>query len=73
MNQAQNKKTNRPNRPYWYFITYEECVLCWRHRTYRERRYDARPKNQKIDTNFENLLVIHTLYRLEEKEVDPML
>jgi hypothetical protein len=28
---------------YWYFIHYEECVLCGAHHEYRERRYTERP------------------------------
>jgi len=32
---------------YWYFIYYEECVLCCRHSEYRERRYTPRPKEYK--------------------------
>lgn len=29
---------------YWYFITYLECPVCWRHSEYRERRYTPRPE-----------------------------
>ena len=30
-------------KQYWYFISCEECVLCGRSRTYRERRYTPKP------------------------------
>ena len=40
---TQQQIENKPKRGYWYFITYEECVLCGAHHEYRGRVYD-RPK-----------------------------
>jgi hypothetical protein len=29
--------------PYWYLITIDECPVCGRNKTYRERRYTPKP------------------------------
>lgn len=37
------KKTQRKSTSYWYYTEIEECVLCGRSKSYKERIYD-RPK-----------------------------
>jgi hypothetical protein len=37
---------------YWYHITYEECVLCGRSHTYRERMYTEKPDDYTKRTEF---------------------
>ena len=33
------------SKAHWYFFHMEECVLCGRDSTYRERRYTRKPKD----------------------------
>lgn len=39
-----DKKEDKRKIRHWYFVTEEECVLCWRHNIYRERRYTPKPE-----------------------------
>ncbi len=41
----KRKYERKDLRKYWLFITEYECVLCGRYATYRERRYDEKPKD----------------------------
>jgi len=38
--------------PHWYKITYQECPLCGRSETYRERVYGEKPPPQESAPDF---------------------
>jgi hypothetical protein len=42
--QKEKPLPKKEKRKYWYFIYYEECVLCGRNEEFRERRYTPRPE-----------------------------
>lgn len=41
MDKEEHKKTAK----YWYYISYEECVLCGRYHEYRTRMYTPKPED----------------------------
>lgn len=40
---------------HWYFITYQECPVCGRGKTYRERRYTRRPEDPSKRYKYEQV------------------
>lgn len=43
---------NKAMKPHWYFFTYEECPVCGRGKSYRERRYTPRPSDGSLRYDF---------------------
>ena len=33
-------------KPYWYFFTFSECVMCGHQDDYKTRQYTPKPKNR---------------------------
>lgn len=44
--------TEKKKKLYWYEFYYQECVLCCKTKTYKERRYTPKPKDYSMRHHF---------------------